>query len=157
MDSYLILKLIHIISAAVLAGTGIGIAYFMLMASRSGNPQAVAVTARHVVLADWIFTTPAIVIQFITGVWLMKLLHYSFMSPWFVVVISLFVFIGGCWIPVVFIQYRLRNIAESREVDDVLDIRFRRLMALWTTLGIPAFLGIVIMFWLMVFKPFAVT
>ena len=153
MDSYLILKLIHIISAAVLAGTGIGIAYFMLMASRSGSPQAVAVTARHVVLADWIFTTPAILIQFVTGIWLMKQLHYSFTSAWFVVVISLFVFIGGCWVPVVFIQYRVKNIAETREESNVLDPRFRKLMAVWTALGIPAFLSIVVMFWLMVFKP----
>jgi uncharacterized membrane protein len=157
MDSYLILKLLHIISATVLAGTGIGIAFFMLMAGRSGNAQAVAVTARNVVLADWIFTTPAIVIQFITGIWLMKILHYSFSSAWFIVVISLFIFIGCCWIPVVFIQYRLKNIVECQDQDDVLDARFRKLMALWTALGIPAFLGIVIMFWLMVFKPLVVT
>jgi uncharacterized membrane protein len=128
----------------------------MLMASRSGNPQAVAVTARNVVLADWIFTTPAIAIQFVTGIWLMKLLHYPFTSTWFIVVISLFVFIGCCWVPVVFIQYRLKNIVEGQERDDVLDARFRRLMALWTALGIPAFLGIAIMFWLMVFKPLGV-
>jgi uncharacterized membrane protein len=157
MDSYLLLKLLHIISAVVLAGTGIGIAFFMLMAGRSGNPQAVAVTARHVVLADWIFTTPAIVIQFITGLWLMKILHYSFSSAWFLVVISLFIFIGCCWVPVVFVQYKLKNIAETREEKSMLGTRFRKLMTLWTALGIPAFLGIAVMFWLMVFKPLAVT
>lgn len=63
------------LSATVLAGTGVGIAYFMFMVNRSDNIRAIAVTVRNVVLADWIFTTPTIFIQFITGPWLMKLLH----------------------------------------------------------------------------------
>lgn len=153
MDSYLVLRLIHIISATVLAGTGIGIAYFMFMANRSNNLHAIAVTARHVVLADWLFTAPAVITQFITGIWLMKILNYSFASTWFIVVISLFFFVGACWIPVVFIQYKLKTIAESQLQREVPDERFKRMMKLWTALGIPAFMGIAILFWLMVFKP----
>lgn len=153
MDSYLLLKLIHILSAVILAGTGIGIAFFMFMANRSKDIHAVAVTARHVVLADWIFTTPAIVIQIITGIWLMRFLGYSFSSPWFIAVIGLFMFIGSCWIPVVFIQYQLRNIAKAQLETSVFDEQFGQLMKRWTVLGILAFIGIVIIFWLMVMKP----
>ena len=157
MDSYLILKLVHILSAVVLAGTGIGIAFFMFMANRSRDIHAIAVTARHVVLADWIFTTPAIFLQLVTGIGLMKVLGWSFTSPWFVAVIGLFVFIGACWIPVVFIQYQLREIAKAQLETAVIEARFRQLMQRWTVLGILAFTGIVIMFWLMVMKPLAVT
>lgn len=151
MDNYLLIKLIHILSATVLAGTGMGIAFFMFMANRSDNPQAIAMTARHVVLADWLFTAPSVVIQFITGLMLMNILDYSFTASWFLVVISLFIFIGCCWIPVVFIQYRLRDLAQGE-----IGRRFKRLMKLWTALGIPAFTGVLIIFWLMVFKPLPV-
>jgi uncharacterized membrane protein len=156
LDSYLYLKLLHIISATILAGTGIGTAFFMFMAHRSENIHAIAVTARHVVLADWIFTTPAVVIQLITGIWLMKLLGYSFTSPWFFAVILLFIFIGACWIPVVFIQYRLRNLADLQLETGTLKKQFIKLMRYWTILGINAFVAIVIIFWIMVVKPLPV-
>jgi uncharacterized membrane protein len=79
LDSYLLLKLIHILSAVVVAGTGIGIAFFMFMANRSSNVAAIAVTARHVVLADWVFTTPAVVALFVSGMLLMLKLGYFYM------------------------------------------------------------------------------
>ncbi len=156
MDNYLLLKMVHVLSATVIAGTGTGIAFFMFMAHRSGNLQTIAVTARHVVLADWIFTTPAVITQFLTGVMLMIKLGYSFTSTWFLVVISLFLFIGVCWLPVVLIQYRLKSIAEASLASGTLEPAFQRLMRLWTALGIPAFVSVVILFWLMIFKPYSV-
>jgi len=153
MDNYLLLKYIHILCAFVLAGTGAGIAFFMLMASRTKNIAVIASTARTVILADWIFTTPAIVGQLVTGTLLMKRLGYSFEAPWFMSVISLFIFIGCCWLPVVFLQYRLKKLAIEAEITGVLDERFYRAMKYWIALGIPAFSGILIMLWLMVFKP----
>ncbi len=140
----------------VLAGTGTGIAFFMFMAYRVSNVQAVAVTARHVVMADWLFTAPAVLVQFVTGVLLMMQLGYSFTSTWFLLVISLFIFIGLCWIPVVLIQYRLRALAKASLSTNKLDPRFTKLMKWWTALGIPAFSAILLIFWLMVFKPFPV-
>jgi uncharacterized membrane protein len=92
MDNYLLLKMIHILSAVVLMGTGAGIAFFMFMASRTANVAAIAITARHVVLADWLFTAPAVVIQLVSGVLLMLKLGYSFTSTWFLWVIALFIF-----------------------------------------------------------------
>lgn len=156
MDNYLLLKLIHILSAVVVAGTGMGIAFFMFMANRSSNVEAIAITTRHVVLADWIFTAPAIIVQFVSGILLMIKLGYSFNSMWFALVITLFVFIGVCWIPVVLIQYKLKALADSSLNTGVLDPGFRRMMRIWTVLGFPAFASILVIFWLMVFKPFPV-
>jgi uncharacterized membrane protein len=156
MDSYFLLRLIHILSAVVVAGTGTGIAFFMFMASRSNNPQAIAVTAKHVVLADWLFTAPAVVAQFVSGWLLMNKLNWSFTSQWCLVVIALFIFIGVCWIPVIFIQYQLRQHAELAVEQGVISTEFRQLMKLWTALGIPAFSAILVIFWLMVFRPLPV-
>lgn len=156
MDSYLLLKLLHILSASVITGTGAGIAFFMLMASRSRHPHAIYITARHVILGDWIFTAPAVLTQLITGLLLMNQLDYSFTSPWFFWVIGLFIFIGVCWIPVVCIQYRLRELARcSVEQGDVIG-DFKKLMNIWIALGVPAFTALLAIFWLMVFKPFPV-
>jgi len=154
LDSYLLLKLIHILAAVVVTGTGAGIAFFMFMASRSNNPQAIYVTAKTVILADWIFTTPAVITQIITGFMLMNKLHYSFSSSWFYVVIGLFVFIGACWLPVLRIQYRLKMLAEKSLQSNQVDPEFKKMMKVWTFLGIPAFVAILLIFGLMVFKPF---
>lgn len=156
MNIYLWLKLLHILAAVVVAGTGAGIAFFMFMAARSNNVQAIAVTARHVVLADWCFTTPAVITQFVTGVLLMRLLGWSFTSTWFVWVLGLFVFIGVCWLPVVWIQYRLRAHASEAVQTGEISATFRKYMRWWTALGVPAFLAVLVIFWLMVTKPFAV-
>ena len=156
MESYFILKMVHILSAVVVTGTGAGIAFFMLMASRTSNIHALAITARHVVLADWLFTAPAVVSQFISGLLLMNLLGYSFTSTWFYLVISLFLFIGVCWVPVIVIQYRLKAITEASLSSGELSSDFKKLMRYWVGLGIPAFGAILVIFWLMVFKPFPV-
>ena len=156
MDNYLLLKLIHIISATVIAGTGAGTAFFMFMANRSNNPHAIYITAKHVILGDWVFTTPAVVTQIITGVLLMHIQGYSFSSPWFYWVVGLFAFIGLCWIPVLKIQYKLRELAKvSVDMNEVTP-EFKSLMRTWTLLGIPAFTAIMGIFWIMVFKPFPV-
>jgi uncharacterized membrane protein len=125
----------------------------MLMACLTKNVAFIANTARHVVLADWIFTAPAILGQFVTGTLLMEKLQYSFESPWFMSVFSLFAFIGCCWVPVVFIQYRMKKLAIEAEVSGVLSDKFYRAMKLWIVLGIPAFISILLILGLMVFKP----
>jgi uncharacterized membrane protein len=157
MEYYLLLKLIHILAAVVVTGTGAGIAFFMFMANRSNNPQTIYITAKHVILGDWIFTTPAVVTQIITGVLLMNTQGYSFSAPWFYWVIGMFSFIGVCWLPVLRIQYKLRELAKVSVDSNQITPEFKLLMKTWTFLGIPAFTAILIIFWLMVFKPFPVT
>jgi len=154
MEYYLAIKLIHILAAVIVTGTGTGIAFFMFMANRSNNPQAIYITAQHVILADWIFTTPAVIIQILTGVFLMNMQGYSFSSPWFYWVVGLFVFIGICWLPVLKIQYKLRELAKISVESSEVTAEFKSMMRTWTLLGIPAFVAILTIFWLMVFKPF---
>lgn len=155
MSTYLILKYLHVLGATALIGTGAGIAFFMLLAARSGNRQLIAGTARLVVIADWVFTAPAVVLQFATGMLLMEVTGYRYASPWFMAALGLFVFIGCCWLPVVVIQYRLRTLAVKAE-DGGLGGDFQRLMKFWIALGIPAFTAILALLWLMIAKPLPV-
>lgn len=150
--AYLILKFIHILSATILFGTGLGTAFFMFTAYCTHNVQTLKNTTRHVVWADWIFTSPAVVVQFVTGLALMKILHYPFNSIWFYSVIGLYIFIGCCWLPVVAIQYKLRNIVLALAANDQLPSEFGKLMRWWCMLGCCAFSAIIVIFWLMVSK-----
>lgn len=155
MDSYFFLKFLHILSATVLLGTGAGIAYFMLMAYRSGSVETQAVIAREVVKADWLFTAPAIVTQLVTGLLLMKKLNYSFTSAWFMSTLALFLLVGCCWVPVIIIQYKLKKLANASAFS-ANNKRFLSLMRLWIVLGIPAFIAMLVIMWLMVVKPLPV-
>jgi uncharacterized membrane protein len=110
-------------------------------------------TTRLVVLADWLFTTPAIVIQPLTGAWLMVLAGYRFDSVWFAWVAVLYVVAGACWIPVVVIQYRLRACAAAASAWDALPAGYYRLMRWWVALGAGAFAAVLGLFALMVFRP----
>ena len=149
---YFFIKLVHIISATVILGTGIGTAFFMVNAYRSRNATAIEVTSRHVVLADWIFTTPAIVLQLATGLWLTSYLGISYGSAWTIAVLALFALVGACWLPVVWIQIKLSRLIDAN-LDGTIPGRFSRLMRIWIALGIPALLMTLVLFWLMVFKP----
>jgi len=148
MNLYLWIKLVHILSATVLFGTGMGTAFFMLKAYLSRNEHAMKVTTNTVVMADWIFTTPAVVIQLATGLWLTEKMNIAYDSSWFVAIISLFALVGCCWIPVVWIQIRIRNlIAGGSDRGD-----YRKLMRAWVVLGVPAFGAVIAIFYLMVSK-----
>ena len=148
MNLYLWVKLVHILSATVLFGTGMGTAFFMLKAYLSQNDEAMKVTTNSVVMADCLFTTPAVVLQLMTGLWLTSRLNIAYDSAWFIAVISLYLFVGVCWVPVVWIQIRIRNlIADDRPRDD-----YRKLMQAWVALGIPAFAAVIGIFYLMVAK-----
>jgi uncharacterized membrane protein len=147
---YEIAKLIHILGTVLLFGTGMGTAFFLLMAYRSRDLDAIRVTARHVVIADWLFTAPAVVVQPITGVVLMLLLGYRYDTVWFAAVVVLFALTGACWIPVVFIQYRLRDLAISATSFEALPQEFHSLMRRWIVLGVPAFSSVLLIVVLMV-------
>ncbi len=151
---YFTLKTIHILSSTVLFGTGLGTAFFMWMAHRRGDVAGIAITARHVVLADWLFTTPAIVIQPLTGFWLLHLMGLPWTMTWIWLSIALYLVAGVCWLPVVAIQYRIRALAEAAHRDGtLLPSAYFRLMRWWFALGWPAFIALVAVFWLMVRKP----
>lgn len=152
-EHYLLIKTIHIVSSTLLFGTGLGTFFFMIRATRSGNAEAVRVTAATVVLADWIFTSPAVVVQFVTGLMLMQILGISFFSVWFGVILALFCAVGALWLPVVWIQLQLRNMLKTMQPGDALPSRFIKLVRVWELMGYPAFSMVVIIFALMVYKP----
>jgi uncharacterized membrane protein len=154
MTLYLLLKTLHVIGATVLFGTGAGIAFFMLMAHRSGDPRAIAHTAGVVVIADTLFTATAVVLQPITGVWLAHIGGFPVMHGWVALSLILYVVTGLFWLPVVWIQLKMRDLARAAVRDGtVLPQAYRRLWNLWFAFGFPAFFAVAAIIWLMVAKP----
>ncbi len=154
MDLYTLLKVAHVIGAAVLLGTGAGIAFFMLMAHRARDPALIAHTAGVVVLADTVFTASAVILQPVTGAALAHLAGYPLWSGWIAWSLALYVLTGLCWLPVVWIQLRLRDLArEAVATGAPLPARYFRLFRAWFVLGFPAFSAVIAIVWLMVAKP----
>lgn len=148
------LKWLHIIGATVLLGTGAGIAFFMVMAHRTRNAQIIAHTASIVVIADWLFTASAVVLQPITGFLLAWRVGWPLTEFWFLASLALYVFIGAFWLPVVWIQHELRNMArEAAKADGVLPARYFALFRVWFLCGFPAFFAVLAIIWLMISKP----
>ena len=151
---YLSLKWLHILSATILVGVGFGTAFYKWMIDRSGDVRVIAYTSRLVVLADWLFTTPAIILQPLTGLWMLHLAGYSLSSPWIAWTLLLYALAGVCWLPVVWLQYRMRALAlAALATEQALPARYWRYTRTWFWLGIPAFAAMLAMYALMVFKP----
>ena len=151
---YIIVKWLHILSSTFLFGTGIGSAFYMLFTSLSRDVRATAVVVRHVVLADWLFTTPTIIIQPVTGFYLIHLAGYPLTSRWIMWSIALYLLAGACWLPVVWLQIRMRGFAQDAvKAGTELPPIYWRYLRYWVLLGIPAFLALVVVFYLMVAKP----
>lgn len=151
---YVVVKWLHILSSTFLFGTGIGSAWYMLFANISRDVRAIAVVARNVVIADWIFTATTAVIQPATGFYMIHLAGYPLDSAWIKWSIALYILAGACWLPVVWIQMRLRDLsAEAVRNDTALPPLYWRYFKTWVALGVPAFVAFVVIFWLMVAKP----
>ena len=154
IDLFLALKLTHVIGACVLFGTGMGIAFFMWMAHRTANAGVVAATARIVVIADAVFTATAVIVQPVSGAALAHVMGFSLLEPWIVSSFVLYLFVGACWLPVVVIQVKLRDLARvAHDAGTPLPARYHRLFRIWFMLGWPAFAGVVVIFALMIAKP----
>lgn len=154
MNEYLVVKTIHVISSTFLFGTGIGSAFYMFFASLNRDPRVVLFVTRYVVIADWLFTTTAIIVQPLTGFWLMHLAGFPFTSRWIAWSIALYLLAGACWLPVVWMQMQMREMArQAVEQGAALPERYWKFFRIWVALGIPAFLSLVVVFYLMVAKP----
>lgn len=151
---YLIVKWLHIISSTFLFGTGIGSAWYLLFAVISNNVRAIAVVSRIVVIADWTFTATTMIAQPLTGFYLIHLAGFPMNSRWIVWSIALYVIAGLCWLPVVWLQMKLRDLsAQAAGQDTALPPLFWRYFKAWVALGIPAFFAFLAIFYLMVAKP----
>lgn len=152
--SYLLLKYIHVLSSALLFGTGLGTAFHGFLAFRSRDAHVIAAVGRSVILADWLFTSPAVIIQPATGLAMAVLAGLPLTSGWIALSIVLYIFVGACWLPVVWIQIKLRKIAkESLSAGTPLPDKYFRYLRAWFILGWPAFTAVLAIFYLMIFKP----
>ena len=149
-----ILRWLHVIGATVLFGTGAGIAFFMLMAQRTGRPDVVAHVAGTVVIADAIFTATAVVAQPITGALLAREMGWPLSQGWIVLSLLLYAVAGAFWLPVVWIQMRIRDLARKavREQAPLPDEE-KRLFRIWFACGFPAFGAVLAILWLMATRP----
>jgi uncharacterized membrane protein len=155
MSAYLIVKWLHVLSSVLIVGTGFGTAFYLFFANRSRNLAAIAVVTRLAVRADTWFTTPAVIFQPVSGLWLMRQAGWGLETGWIAASTGLFLLTGACWLPVLWLQLRLRDMAAAAATGhaEVLPPRYWRYARCWEWLGYPAFLAMLAVFYLMVVKP----
>jgi uncharacterized membrane protein len=155
MTLYFLIKYLHVLGAIVILGTGSGIAFFMLMAHRSRDVAFIARTAATVVLADMLFTLTAVILQPVTGGVLMMLSSTALAERWLITSLALYAVAGLFWIPVVFMQMEMRDLASAaREKQQPLPPRYFVLFRRWFWCGFPGFGAVITILWLMIAKPF---
>lgn len=155
---YLVAKWLHVLSSTVLFGAGVGSAFHLFVATLRGHVPAIAGATRNVVLADWLLTVPSAIFQPASGFWLVHLMGVPLSTPWVAWSLALYVVAIGCWLPVLWIQLRLRDLSAVAEAArDPLPPAYRKLFTWWVALGFAGFFSFVAIFWLMVVKriPFA--
>jgi uncharacterized membrane protein len=154
MEWLVFLRWLHLIGATVLLGTGAGIAFFMVMAHRTGQATLIAHVAGTVVVADWLFTASAVLLQPITGYLLAREIGWSLSEGWIAISLALYVLTGCFWLPVVWIQHRLRDLAREAAANSVpLPAAYHRLYRIWFACGFPAFVSVLAIIWLMLARP----
>ncbi len=154
MNTYLIIKWIHILSSVLMVGTGLGSAFYMFFANRSGSREAQAVVCKLVVRADWWFTTPTVIIQPISGLWMAHLAGWPLTSPWLMTSFGLYVLAGICWLPVVWLQLRMAALSQqAQDQQQPLPARYWIYARRWEWLGCPACGARLAVFYLRVNKP----
>ena len=152
--TYLVLKFLHVVGGMVILGTGTGIAFFMLMAHRSREAAFIARTAAIVVIADMIFTATAVLLQPVTGYLLLRETGIPLTQGWIVASLALYVIAAAFWLPVVWMQIEMRNLAmRSAASGASLPARYHRLFRLWFAFGFPGFGSVLLIVWLMIAKP----
>lgn len=154
MGVFLLVKMVHVLSAAVLFGTGLGIANFLFRGQGAQDFAARHFAARMTVEADLWFTLPAVIVQPLTGAWMVWRMGYDWTDYWLVVTYGLYALCGLCWVPVVFLQIRMKQLLDVQAAGGAFDgIAYARAYRLWFLLGWPAFGAVIGIFWLMLTKP----
>lgn len=152
--SYLTIKSLHILSMILLFGTGLGSAFYKFMADLNGDVRTIYTTNKHVVLADWLFTTPTVLIQPLTGYFMLQQFVIPITTPWLLLSIILYLIAGACWLPVVWIQIKMRELSKQAvEQETPLTQEYFDYARQWFWLGVPAFIAMVLIVLLMVIKP----
>ena len=155
MNLYFFVKYLHVLGAIVILGTGTGIAFFMLMAHRSGEASFIARTATTVVIADMLFTLTAVLLQPVTGGVLMMLSSTAVTERWLMTALGLYAVAGLFWVPVIFMQIEMRDLARNAaEQNAALPPRYFALYRRWMLFGVPGFGSVMLILWLMIAKPY---
>lgn len=154
MNTYLTIKTLHILSSVLMVGTGFGTAFYLFFANRSNSVETMSVVSRLVCRADWWFTTPAVIFQPLSGLWLAHTAGFSWTAPWLLASFGLYALAGVCWLPVVWLQLRMARLAGSAAASgQQLPERYWHYARRWELLGYPAFIAMVVVYFLMVTKP----
>lgn len=154
MELVLILRWVHIVGATVLLGTGAGIAFFMLIAHQTKDAKIIAHVARTVVIADMVFTATAVILQPISGTWLAVETGWELSEGWILASLALYIFVGFFWLPVVWIQLKMRNLARDADQNNQeLPQQYYKLFRIWFACGFPAFFAVMAILWLMIARP----
>jgi uncharacterized membrane protein len=151
---YVLVKWVHIVSSTLLFGTGLGSAFYMYFASRTRDARVIATVVRQVVIADWVFTTPTVILQPLSGFYLLHLMGLPLTTPWILWSVAFFLLAGAAWLPVVWMQIRMRDLALlAASTNSGIPPSYWRYLRLWVCLGIVAFVSLMAVFYLMVAKP----
>ncbi|VFR24030.1 hypothetical protein ANDO1_3514 [plant metagenome] len=155
MNAYLTMKTLHILSSVLMVGTGFGTAFYLYFTNRTRNVPAIAAVSRLVVRADLWFTTPAVIFQPLSGMWLAHSVGWSWETPWIAATLVLYAITGACWLPVVWLQYEMSKMAALAHASGAhaLPSRYWRYAVWWERLGYPAFVAMIAVYFLMVTKP----
>ena len=151
--TYVYLKWVHILSAILLLGTGLGSAFYVWRANRAGDIHAIRFVLRNVILADWLFTVPPIILLPLSGIWLVNISGYGFSTLWIWLSLVLFGIAGLCWLPAAVLQYKMKALAEQAPDKERLDPVYWMYECIWSILGVAAFPAVIAIFTLMIFKP----
>lgn len=152
---YLVIKWLHVLSSTLLFGTGLGSAFYLYCANRTRQVAVIAAVTRHVVLADWLFTATMAVFQPLSGLYLAHNAGYPLTSGWILASAGLYILAGACWLPVVWLQIRMRTLAGAADAaGNTLPPLYWRYARYWAALGVPAFSAFIVIFYLMVARPF---
>lgn len=154
MNLYQVIKVVHILSATIVFGTGLGIAFFMFRSYFTNNIHEKYYAVRNTVFGDYLFILPSVFMQPLTGVWLISKSAQDWHAYWLILTYTLFAIAGLCWLPVVWIQIQLKNmLANSRQHNTPLPENYYLYFYRWILLGVPAFISLVVIYFLMVIKP----
>ncbi|MGM9481323.1 DUF2269 family protein [Roseateles sp. NT4] len=154
MNLYLLVKTLHIVSSVLLVGTGFGSAFYLFFTNRAPSLEARAVVARLVVRADLWFTTPAVIVQPLSGLWLAHTAGWPLSTPWLLASVLLYAVAGACWLPVLWLQLKMaREVEAALASGRALSAHYARWQRAWESLGYPAFVAMLAVFFLMVNKP----
>jgi uncharacterized membrane protein len=155
LDLILAIKFVHLVGAAAMLGTWLGVAIFMLLAHRSDNPSVVAVTSRFAVTVQLRVMIAAVAIQPISGFALAGAIGVSPVGEfWLVLSLPIYALIVAAWIVALRTEIRIRDLTRQAALDSVpLSEPYRALFRRYSAFTWPALAGTVVLFLLMTWQP----